>query len=77
VHAPFARPPPKTLDPLVLADFNTSFSAMQDFSCDHDTIFDDRSSDYVAVIPDAFVEGEGGLVSDSRGRSDRRHAPSA
>lgn len=53
------------LDPSILADFSDSFNLLQDISSNgSDTLFEDVSAQYVAAIPNAFVEGESGLVYD-------------
>jgi hypothetical protein len=66
---PFARPPPRTLDPHLLTDFATQLNVLQDFSGEGDNAFTDTSLQYVATVHNAFVEGEGGLVYDAAGRA--------
>jgi capsular polysaccharide biosynthesis protein len=64
---PFPRPPPRILDPDLLLDFKDSFNLMQDVSATGANMFQDVSSQYVAVIPAGFVEGEAGIVYDAAG----------
>ncbi|KAL4435565.1 hypothetical protein ABPG77_002528 [Micractinium sp. CCAP 211/92] len=65
---PFARPPPKTLDPLLLDDFAPQLNLLQDVSSTGENLFTATSEQYVATLHSAFVEGEAGLVYDSTGR---------
>jgi len=62
---PFLRPAPRTLDPHLVQDFSAALNLMQDVSPFGDTLFADVSDQYVASIPQGFVEGEGGLVYDA------------
>ncbi|KAL4425168.1 hypothetical protein ABPG75_009184 [Micractinium tetrahymenae] len=65
---PFARPPPQTLDPLLLDDFAPQLNLLQDVSATGENLFTATSEPYVATLHSAFVEGEAGLVYDSAGR---------
>lgn len=51
----------------MLLDFADSFNLMQDFSPTEPSIFDDVAEQYVASIPNGFVEGESGMVYDAAG----------
>jgi capsular polysaccharide biosynthesis protein len=64
---PFPRPPPRTLDPTLLDAFSASFNLMQDVTATGDNLFTDVTDQFVATVPNGYVEGEGGLVYDAAG----------
>ncbi|PSC67438.1 hypothetical protein C2E20_8901 [Micractinium conductrix] len=67
-QATFGRPPPRTLDPHLLSDFEPALNLLQDLNPAGDTPFTDTSEQFVVTLHKAFVEGEAGLVYDAAGR---------
>lgn len=64
---PFARPPPRMIDPNLISDFQESFSMMQDISSSGDNTLKAKSKQFVATVKDAMIEGESGLIYDIAG----------